>query len=72
MQRDAQYPGETASSPVIVTMVLGEIAVITGTTHGIGRVTARELAKEGRVVVTLCREWYLPLCSRRIGARLCP
>lgn len=33
-----------------------EIAVITGTTHGIGRVTARELAKEGRVVVMLCRD----------------
>jgi NAD(P)-dependent dehydrogenase (short-subunit alcohol dehydrogenase family) len=33
-----------------------EIAVITGTTHGIGRVTARELAKAGRTVVMLCRD----------------
>jgi len=32
-----------------------DLAVITGTTHGIGRVTARELAKAGRTVVMLCR-----------------
>jgi len=31
------------------------IAVITGTTHGIGRVTARELATAGFAVVMLCR-----------------
>ena len=31
------------------------IAVITGTTHGIGRVTSRELAKAGYRVVMLCR-----------------
>src|SRR5262245_488180 len=31
------------------------IAVITGTTHGIGRVTARELARAGLTVVMLCR-----------------
>jgi NAD(P)-dependent dehydrogenase (short-subunit alcohol dehydrogenase family) len=31
------------------------IAVITGTTHGIGRVTAQELAKCGMTVVMLCR-----------------
>src|SRR5208337_3285695 len=31
------------------------IAVITGTTHGIGRVTARELARAGHTVVMLCR-----------------
>jgi len=30
--------------------------VITGTTHGIGRVTSRELAKKGRTVVMLCRD----------------
>ena len=35
---------------------MGEIAVITGTTHGIGRVTARELARAGRTVVMLCRD----------------
>jgi len=34
---------------------LSEIAVITGTTHGIGRVTSRELARAGRTVVMLCR-----------------
>jgi NAD(P)-dependent dehydrogenase (short-subunit alcohol dehydrogenase family) len=32
------------------------VAVITGTTHGIGRVTARELAKAGLTVVMLCRD----------------
>jgi NAD(P)-dependent dehydrogenase (short-subunit alcohol dehydrogenase family) len=32
------------------------IAVITGTTHGIGRVTSRELARAGRTVVMLCRD----------------
>jgi NAD(P)-dependent dehydrogenase (short-subunit alcohol dehydrogenase family) len=34
---------------------LSEIAVVTGTTHGIGRVTSRELARAGRTVVMLCR-----------------
>jgi len=33
-----------------------DIAVITGTTHGIGRVTARELAAAGRALVMLCRD----------------
>jgi len=32
------------------------VAVITGTTHGIGRVTGRELARAGRTVVMLCRD----------------
>ena len=32
------------------------VAVITGTTHGIGRVTARELARAGLTVVMLCRD----------------
>ena len=32
------------------------IAVITGTTHGIGRVTSRELARAGTTVVMLCRD----------------
>jgi retinol dehydrogenase 12 len=35
---------------------LSEVAVITGTTHGIGRVTARELVRSGHTVVTLCRD----------------
>ncbi len=34
---------------------LNDIVVITGTTHGIGRVASRELAKAGRAVVMLCR-----------------
>jgi NAD(P)-dependent dehydrogenase (short-subunit alcohol dehydrogenase family) len=34
---------------------LSEIAVITGTTHGIGRVTSRELARAGKTVIMLCR-----------------
>jgi len=35
---------------------LSAVAVITGTTHGIGRVTSRELARAGRTVVMLCRD----------------
>jgi retinol dehydrogenase 12 len=35
---------------------MSEVAVITGTTHGIGRVTSRELARAGRTVVMLCRD----------------
>ena len=35
---------------------MSEVAVITGTTHGIGRVTARELARAGKTVVMLCRD----------------
>ena len=34
---------------------MSRIAVITGTTHGIGLVTSRELAKAGYTVVMLCR-----------------
>jgi NAD(P)-dependent dehydrogenase (short-subunit alcohol dehydrogenase family) len=35
---------------------LSRIAVITGTTHGIGRVSARELVAAGYTVVMLCRD----------------
>jgi NAD(P)-dependent dehydrogenase (short-subunit alcohol dehydrogenase family) len=35
---------------------MNDVAVITGTTHGIGRVTSRELAIAGRAVVMLCRD----------------
>jgi len=35
---------------------MNEIALITGTTHGIGRVTSRGLAAAGRDVVMLCRD----------------
>jgi len=35
---------------------LSAVAVITGTTHGIGRVVSRELARAGRSVVMLCRD----------------
>ena len=37
-------------------MTSGKIAVITGTTHGIGRVTSRVLARSGYAVVMLCRD----------------
>ena len=35
---------------------MSELAVITGATHGIGRVTSRELARAGKTVVMLCRD----------------
>ena len=35
---------------------MSDIVVITGTTHGIGRVIARELARAGLTVVMLCRD----------------
>jgi len=35
---------------------VSELAVITGTTHGIGRVTCREPARSGKTVVMLCRD----------------
>lgn len=44
---------------------LGPVAVITGTTHGIGLVTARELARAGCHVVMLCRD---VAAARRVRA----
>ena len=41
-----------------------KVAVITGTTHGIGRVTARELARAGLRVVMLCRNPRLAASAR--------
>jgi retinol dehydrogenase 12 len=41
------------------------IAVITGTTHGIGRVTSRELAKSGHTVVMLCRDYDAAMLERQ-------
>ncbi len=35
---------------------MSQLAVITGTTHGIGRATSRELARAGKSVVMLCRD----------------
>lgn len=35
---------------------MSQVAVITGTTHGIGKVTSRELARAGKTVVMLCRD----------------
>jgi NAD(P)-dependent dehydrogenase (short-subunit alcohol dehydrogenase family) len=35
---------------------MSDIAVVTGTTHGIGRVIAHELARAGLTVVMLCRD----------------
>lgn len=52
------------------------LAVITGTTHGIGRVTATELARAGHRVVMLCRdlarasELAAQIASRIAGARV--
>ena len=46
-------------------MTQGRIAVITGTTHGIGRVTSRELAKSGYTVVMLCRDYDAAMLERQ-------
>jgi NAD(P)-dependent dehydrogenase (short-subunit alcohol dehydrogenase family) len=35
---------------------VSELALITGTTHGIGRVASRELARAGKTVIMLCRD----------------
>lgn len=44
---------------------MSAIAVVTGTTHGIGRVTARALAKSGYTVVMLCRDHDAALRERQ-------
>jgi NAD(P)-dependent dehydrogenase (short-subunit alcohol dehydrogenase family) len=41
------------------------VAVITGTTHGIGRFTSRELARAGYTVVMLCRDYDAALVERQ-------
>ena len=46
-------------------MTQGRIAVITGTTHGIGAVTSRELAKSGYTVVMLCRDYDAAMLERQ-------
>jgi retinol dehydrogenase-12 len=43
------------------------VAVVTGTTHGIGQVTARELARAGYALVMLCRDLD---AGRRVGAEI--
>jgi NAD(P)-dependent dehydrogenase (short-subunit alcohol dehydrogenase family) len=43
---------------------VSEVAVITGTTHGIGRVTSRALARAGKTVVMLCRDVAAAGCVR--------
>ena len=51
-ERDPHGAAATAHAGRIVS----ELAVITGTTHGIGRVTSRELARAGKMLVMLCRD----------------
>ena len=46
-------------------MAPGKIAVITGTTHGIGRVTSRELARSGYTVVMMCRDYDAAMRERQ-------
>jgi retinol dehydrogenase 12 len=46
-------------------MTQGRIAVITGTTHGIGAVTSRELARSGYTVVMLCRDYDAAMLERQ-------
>jgi NAD(P)-dependent dehydrogenase (short-subunit alcohol dehydrogenase family) len=50
----------------------GEVAVITGTTHGSGRVTARELARCGYTVAMLCRDTAAGAAVRREIAAAVP
>jgi NAD(P)-dependent dehydrogenase (short-subunit alcohol dehydrogenase family) len=45
-----------------------KVAIITGTTHGIGRVTSRELAKAGYAVAMLCRDLEL---AAEVRAEIC-
>ena len=51
---------------------MNDVAVITGTTHGIGRVTSRELARAGRTVVMLCRDLPAAQAVRREILELVP
>jgi NAD(P)-dependent dehydrogenase (short-subunit alcohol dehydrogenase family) len=51
---------------------MSELAVITGTTHGIGRVTSRELARAGKTVVMLCRDVTAANAVRAEIIRLAP
>jgi NAD(P)-dependent dehydrogenase (short-subunit alcohol dehydrogenase family) len=44
---------------------MGKVVIITGTTHGIGRVTARELARAGYTLGMLCRNTALADDVRR-------
>ena len=44
---------------------MSAVAVVTGTTHGIGRVTGRALAKSGYTVVMLCRDHDAALRERQ-------
>ena len=44
-----------------------EVAVITGTTHGIGTVTSLELARAGHPVLMLCRD---PAAGERVRAAM--
>jgi NAD(P)-dependent dehydrogenase (short-subunit alcohol dehydrogenase family) len=46
-------------------MTPGSVAVVTGTTHGIGRVTSRELARAGYTVVMLCRDYDAAMLERQ-------
>jgi NAD(P)-dependent dehydrogenase (short-subunit alcohol dehydrogenase family) len=51
---------------------MSELAVITGTTHGIGRVTSRELARSGRPLVMLCRDLAAARALREELAQAAP
>jgi NAD(P)-dependent dehydrogenase (short-subunit alcohol dehydrogenase family) len=51
---------------------MSELAVITGTTHGIGRVMSRELARAGKTVVMLCRDVTAANAVRDEISRLAP
>jgi NAD(P)-dependent dehydrogenase (short-subunit alcohol dehydrogenase family) len=46
-------------------MTQARIAVITGTTHGIGRVTSRELARSGYTLAMLCRDYEAAVRERQ-------
>jgi NAD(P)-dependent dehydrogenase (short-subunit alcohol dehydrogenase family) len=51
---------------------IAPVALVTGTTHGIGRICARELAREGYALVMLCRNDQAAAAVRRELLALAP
>jgi NAD(P)-dependent dehydrogenase (short-subunit alcohol dehydrogenase family) len=66
MGETSKNRGEKSSGSASIALPGGNgVAVVTGTTHGIGRVTGRELAKSGYTVVMLCRDYDAAVHERQ-------